>query len=87
MDARSVQFLAEPDGARTGLTISVPGYKATPTKIYEKATYLLLDRMLGEYAVETGVGFIEIIAVNGRPKGAWRALTRVHEAVSAAQVQ
>src|SRR5437867_1052929 len=32
LDARTVQFLAELDGDRTGLTVSVPGYKATPNK-------------------------------------------------------
>src|SRR6266704_6993266 len=53
LDATSVEFLAEPDGERTGLTISVSGYKPTPSKTYEQATYLLLDGMLGEYAVET----------------------------------
>jgi len=83
LDARSVQFLAEPDGERTGLIVSVPGYKATPNKTYEQAAYLLLDGMLGEYAVETGVGFIEIVAAEGRRPGQWRPLTQVREAVRA----
>src|SRR5207245_8240432 len=84
LDARSIGFLAEPDGDRTGLTVSVPGYKATPNKTYEQAAYLLLDGMLGEYAVETGVGFIEIVPAQGRRPGQWRPLTQVREAVRAA---
>jgi hypothetical protein len=83
VDARTVQFLAEPDGDRTGLTVSVPGYKATPKKTYEQAAYLLLDGMLGEYAVETGVGFIEIVPADGRRPGRWQPLTQVREAVKA----
>ena len=74
LDARTVQFLAEPDGDRTGLTVSVPGYKATPNKTYEQAAYLLLDGMLGEYAVETAVGFIKIVPADGRRPGQWRPL-------------
>ena len=81
LDATSVEFLAEPDGERTGLTISVPGYKPTPSKTYEQATYLLLDGMLGEYAVETAVGYIDIVALEGRRSGKWRPLTQVREAV------
>jgi hypothetical protein len=68
VDARTVEFLAEPDGEKTGLVISVPGLKATNDKAYERATYILLDGMLGEYAVETGVGFIDIIAAEVGPQ-------------------
>jgi len=87
LDARSVEFLAEPDGTGTGLTISVPGYKVTPNKTYEQCVYLLLDRMLGEYSVEMGVGFIKIIAPEGRPIGQWRPLTRVGDAVKTQPTQ
>ena len=85
VDARTVEFVAEPDGDKTGLVISVPGLKATNDKAYERAVYILLDGMLGEYAVETRVGFIDIIAAEGRPPGAWRPLTRVREAVNASE--
>jgi hypothetical protein len=87
LDARSVEFLAGPDGTRTGLTISVPGYKVTPDKVYEQAGYLLLDRMLGEYSVEMGVGFIRFIDPERRPRGQWRPLTRVNEAVKTQPIQ
>jgi hypothetical protein len=59
MDARLVHFLAEPDGARTGLTISVAGYRAASSQTYERAVYLLLDRMLGEHAVESGSALLK----------------------------
>jgi hypothetical protein len=85
LDARSTEFLAEPDADRTGLTISVPGYKPTPDKTYERAAYVLLDGMLGEYTVETAVGFVEIVAPKGRPAGQWRPLTQVQEVIKVRQ--
>ena len=81
VDARTVEFLAEPDGEKTGLVISVPGLKTRNDKAHERATYILLDGILGEYAVEMSVGFIDIIPAQGRPAGPWRPLTRVREAV------
>ena len=81
LDAKSIEFLAEPDGDRTGLTISVPDYRPTPEKTYEQAAYLLLDGMLGEYTVETAVGFVEIVAPKARPSGQWRPLTQIQEVV------
>ena len=62
----------------------VEGLKVHVVKTYEQATYLLLDGMLGEYAVEAGVGFIEIVAAEGRRPGRWRPLTQVREAIRAA---
>ena len=83
LDAKTVEFIAEPDGPLTGLTLSIPGYKATPHKVYEQAAYILLDGMLGEYTVETRVGFIELTLPANRRPGKWRPLTAIQEAVSA----
>jgi hypothetical protein len=81
LDASVVQFRAEADGERTGLTLAIPGYRDTPDKRWEQAAYLLLDGMLGEYAVETGVGFIEVIDAGKRGAGDWRPLSEVTRAV------
>jgi hypothetical protein len=74
LDSKQLEFLSEPDGAKVGLTISVPGYKPTPAKSYEQAIFLLLDTILGEYAVETAIGFVNIIGPEKRPAGRWRPL-------------
>jgi len=79
-DAREIEFLAAP-GDRTDLVIAVPGFKKTPDSTYETAVYLLLDGMVGEYTVETGIGGIEIVPMTNRPEGAWRPLTKLAEAV------
>ena len=80
LDARKIEFLARP-GERTDLVIAVPGYQSRPEKKLEQAVYLLLDGMVGEYAVEMRIGGIEILAEEGRPKGEWRPLTRLSEVV------
>jgi hypothetical protein len=85
LDADSVEFLAEPDGDRTGLTISVPNYKPTPEHAYEQGVYLLLDGMLGEYTVETAVGFVETVAPVGRRPGHWRPLIQIQQVVKLRQ--
>jgi len=87
VDAGTVQFLGEKEGELTNVTIWVPGYKKTPDQVYEHAIFLLLDRMVGEYAVETGIGSVEIIAPEHRPGGNWRPLTRLQEVVKAAPIK
>jgi len=87
LDARSIEFLAEQDGDKANLTISVPGYKVTPQKAYEQAVFLLLDRMLSEYSVEMGIGDIDIIPRERRPKGDWLTLTRLSETVKTTPIK
>jgi len=87
LDADSVQFVAERNGEKADLIISVPGYKATPRKVFEQAVFLLLDRMVGEYAVETGIGSVDVVASEHRPKGDWRALTRLGEIIRATPIK
>jgi len=79
LDARTIDFLAERNGTRTDLTISVPGYRPTPNHAYDEAVYLLLDGLLGEYAVETTIGGIDIVASEGRPTGSWRPFVAIAE--------
>ena len=43
-----------------GLTVYLPELRETPGQSFEKAAYVLLDMALGEYAVETRIGTIEI---------------------------
>jgi hypothetical protein len=54
-----VWFRSEPDGDRIGLTLYVRGLTEENTRSVGGATFILLDSALGEFAVETRVGFIE----------------------------
>ncbi len=54
-----VWFAAEADGQKVGLTVYVMGYEEGNLAA-QQAVFLLLDNALGEYEVETRVGFIEL---------------------------
>ena len=54
-----VWFREEPDRDRVGLTLYVKGLTADNKPTLGSAGYILLDNALGEYAVETQVGFVE----------------------------
>ena len=72
---------AEPDDDRTGLTIALPGFRPTPAQAFEQAGFILLDMSLGEYLVETRIGFIEFTDVASRPAGEWVPLDHFAEAL------
>ncbi len=58
--ANSVSVLLEPDGRKAGLTLVIPGYTKAAHKTYAGIAFLFLDQALGEYDVETRVGFINV---------------------------
>jgi hypothetical protein len=45
---------------KIGILIFMPGYNEAEKKVYDHIAYLMLDEALGEFDVETKVGFIEI---------------------------
>ena len=45
---------------KVGILIFMAGYNEMEKKVYDHIAYLMLDEALGEYDVETRVGFIEI---------------------------
>lgn len=53
-------FTIEPDGDKAGITLFIEGYTAGEHEKYAGVVYLMLDETLGEYDVETKVGFIEL---------------------------
>jgi hypothetical protein len=63
-----VQFTIEPDGEKAGITLFIEGYTPTEHERYAGAGYLILDQALGEYDVETKVGFIEFKAASAESK-------------------
>jgi len=48
------------DGHRLGLTVYIRGYHETPSQLYEQVAFLLLDAAIGEYDVESRIGYIEV---------------------------
>ena len=74
VSSEKVLVRAEPDGERTGVTLAIPAYRRSDEKAFEQAGYLLLDALLGEYAVETRIGFIEFVDPDRRPTGTWLSL-------------
>ena len=57
-----VQFTIEPDGPKAGITLFLEGYDPKDREKYMGVLFLLLDESLGEYDVETKMGFIEVKA-------------------------
>lgn len=58
---KDIKFTLEPDNGKLGITVFVKNYKDDPDKIYANIVYLCLDHALGEYDVETKIGFIDIV--------------------------
>jgi hypothetical protein len=54
-----VRYKLYRDGAKVGIVLFIDGYSEQEEQFFGQAGYLLLDEALGEYAVETYVGFIE----------------------------
>ena len=50
----------EPDRNKAGITVYIRGYQLSRKKQYTGIAFLMLDQALGEYDVETKVGFIEV---------------------------
>lgn len=60
--ASSVLVLLQPDGLKAGITVLIPGYTKAAHQTYAGIAFLFLDQALGEYDVETRVGFIDVHA-------------------------
>jgi len=57
--AEDVRYLLAKDGEKVGIVLFFDGYNEPQKATYGQIGYLFLDEALGEYAVETQVGFIE----------------------------
>ena len=58
--ADDVYCTVEPDRGKAGITVFFRGYEAEQDKAYKGIAFLMLDQALGEYDVETKVGFIQV---------------------------
>ena len=64
INADEVTFLLAKDGDRVGIILFFDGYSDEEKSTYRQMGYLFLDESLGEYAVESQVGFIELQSRN-----------------------
>ncbi|MFC5461165.1 hypothetical protein [Massilia niabensis] len=65
VNAADVHVVLHAQGEKVGLTVSIPGYKASEHTPYATIGYLFLDQTLGEFDVETRVGAIQFQAPSG----------------------
>lgn len=63
IEADSVSIGLEPDNNKICLTLFIPGFTEENSKTFTGIAYLLLDQALGEYDVETRVGYIDVKSV------------------------
>jgi hypothetical protein len=80
--ATAVTVRLQPDGRKAGLTVFIPGYVKAERDTYLDMAFLFLDQALGEYDVETRVGFIDVQAPPKSSAGAL-PLHRLAEAFDA----
>jgi hypothetical protein len=62
-----VWFRAEADGMRVGITLFLPHPPEAVKEAIGSAAFLLLDTALGEYDVETKLGFVEWLPLPEQP--------------------
>ncbi len=62
--ADEVTYLLAKDGDKVGVVLFFNGYSDEEKSTYRQIGYLFLDEALGEYAVESQVGFIEFQAAS-----------------------
>lgn len=59
--ADDVRYLLAKDGHKIGVILFFDGYNEKEENIFAETGYLFLDEALGEYSVETEVGFIQFM--------------------------
>jgi hypothetical protein len=69
VDPLEVEFILLDNGKIPGLYLFIPGMKNNEETDYKVIGYLLLDEALGEYDVETGLGFIEMCPFDTHQEG------------------
>lgn len=60
LEPSDVEVAVEADGDKAGFTVFVRGYNDARRKEFAQAAFLMLDQAIGEYDMETKVGFIEV---------------------------
>jgi hypothetical protein len=68
VDPSDVYFTLLDNGKRAGIRLFVPGFSENEAGLKQMG-YLFLDGALGEYDVETELGFIEVLPSNSKTEG------------------
>lgn len=55
-----VEVAVEADGSKAGFTVFMRGFDEQRKKHFSQAAFIMLDQAIGEYDMETKVGFIEV---------------------------
>jgi hypothetical protein len=69
--ADAVVVLAQPDGAKAKVTVFLPDFSPAAHQRYQSIAFLLLDRALGEYDVETRVSEVQVASTTQAPAQAY----------------
>ncbi len=70
LDPSDIWFKTEPDSSRTGITLYIRGLNEENRNTILSLAFVLLDNALGEFVVETAVGFIEFETLPPLPEHA-----------------
>jgi len=76
-----VEFTIEPDGDKAGITLFIEGYSRSEHEKYAALVFLMLDQTLGEYDVETKVGFIELKSRSTKSNSAKRPFSALVQSI------
>ena len=60
LELSDVEVAVEDDGDKAGFTVFIKGYDESQRGQFGQAAFLMLDQAIGEYDMETKVGFIEL---------------------------
>ena len=60
LESTDIEVAIEADGDKAGFTVFVKGYDESQLQQYKHAAFIMLDHAIGEYDMETKVGFIEV---------------------------
>ncbi|MDP7289315.1 MAG: hypothetical protein QGH94_15120 [Phycisphaerae bacterium] len=60
IEPSDIEVAVEADGDKAGFTVFVKGYDESRKSLFDHAAFIMLDQAIGEYDMETRVGFIDI---------------------------
>lgn len=81
LGAADLWFSTEQDGAKTGVNLFVRGLTDDNRQLLGGAAFLLLDNALGEYLVETAIGFVDFHPLPEEPGPGLRPFPELVEAI------
>ena len=77
--SRHISFTIEADGDKAGITLFMEGYEPGQHNTFGSIGFLFLDNCLGEYDVETKVGFVRFKTADKPSKLAKQPISELAE--------